>query len=75
MVLFLLSDLVVVFCFTFVFARQINYIYDKINYRNLPFQIVFSFTLLACTFAAPQDEVQIVQFTNENNLDGGYNFA
>ncbi|KXJ68379.1 hypothetical protein RP20_CCG003817 [Aedes albopictus] len=24
---------------------------------------------------APQDEVQIVQFTNENNLDGGYNFA
>uniref|UniRef100_A0A023EE96 Putative pupal cuticle protein 78e n=1 Tax=Aedes albopictus TaxID=7160 RepID=A0A023EE96_AEDAL len=37
--------------------------------------IVFSFTLLACTLAAPQDEVQIVQFTNENNLDGGYNFA
>ncbi|XP_055624935.1 endocuticle structural glycoprotein SgAbd-5-like [Toxorhynchites rutilus septentrionalis] len=36
---------------------------------------VFAFVLLSCHLTAAQDEVQIVQFTNENNVDGSYNFA
>ncbi|XP_062549674.1 endocuticle structural glycoprotein SgAbd-5-like [Armigeres subalbatus] len=41
----------------------------------MKFLIVFTFAIVACSLAAPQDEVQIVQFTNENTVEGGYNFA
>lgn len=34
-----------------------------------------TFAYLACQLSLAQDEVQIVQFTNDNNVDGSYNFA
>ncbi|XP_065082649.1 endocuticle structural glycoprotein SgAbd-5-like [Ochlerotatus camptorhynchus] len=36
---------------------------------------VCTFVFLVANLTTAQDEVQIVQFTNDNNPDGSYNFA
>ncbi|XP_035914183.1 endocuticle structural glycoprotein ABD-5-like [Anopheles stephensi] len=36
--------------------------------------VIFATLFVLCAVQA-QDEVQLVQFTNDNNVDGSYNFA
>ncbi|EDS43451.1 pupal cuticle protein 78E [Culex quinquefasciatus] len=42
----------------------------------MKFLVVFAVVLLStCQLTVAQDDVQLVQFTNENGIDGSYNFA
>ncbi|XP_055534145.1 endocuticle structural glycoprotein SgAbd-5-like [Wyeomyia smithii] len=41
----------------------------------MKFLIAFAFVLVSCYITNAQEDVQLVQFTNENNVDGSYNFA
>ncbi|XP_058833354.1 endocuticle structural glycoprotein SgAbd-5-like [Topomyia yanbarensis] len=37
--------------------------------------VAFAFVFISYHIANAQDDVQLVQFTNDNNPDGSYNFA